>query len=266
MNRLIFGLFLVAVGSMARAETTTGLAIAYEYLTEPGVVPEGGCRLRLESSDESVLVTLPVAEKFAVVDLKAGTWKAKRLGCGVGKVWTLDGISEVALFVKDGSVAYAGSWILELPKIRMVKRSGEAAEETSSKVRFHSRGVSLKALKEWKTTQSVINAFNGKPIDMHEELSGDGGFKLQAAGLKEPENRLASLGSQLTTCADRESTHDPIRAGTLEWKVKYTNGTPMSPTVVKTAPAFRQEFLDCIRSSISKSKVENQSFELTVKY
>jgi hypothetical protein len=59
------------------------LALAYEYQTAPGVVPEGGCRLRLESEGESVLVALPENEKLAVVELKPGIWRAKRLGCGV---------------------------------------------------------------------------------------------------------------------------------------------------------------------------------------
>lgn len=220
----------------------TGVIFAWTIAGSSRLVSEAGCRLRVRhrESGDTVLLKIDTKNPVSVQELKPGTWDAKRLGCGLTRVWDLEGLFRDGFVVKNESISVIGWFVFQFDDRTLVTvREGGRKENTSLAGQL--RGG-------WSGNSTLISGFSGKTIPMKLEAR-DEVVRVKAVGLKNSDQVLQPLLARFQTCASQGMKVDPLRAGTLKMEATYKAGAFTGARTVSQDIALRDDLLQCIRSA-----------------
>lgn len=228
----------------------SGVIFSWAAQGDPQIVSESGCRLRLreDKSGETLFVTLKIGQPLIFQKLKPGHWEVKRLGCGLTKVYDLDGAFADGFTVKAGKVSALGWMVFGFDRRGLqIFREGGRDENTQwlQSLLGHWPKSSSKRESSFPISTNLISGFSGKEIPdgvvMRDEV-----VRLKAKGLRFDESVLQPLAKALQGCAATAMKTDPLRAGEFKMESQYLNGAYRSSKTLSAANALRDEFVVCL--------------------
>lgn len=223
----------------------TGVVFAWTLAGSSRLVSDSGCRLRVRhrESGDTVLLKIETKTPVSIQSLKPGTWDAKRLGCGLTRVWDLDGLFRDGFIVKSESISVVGWFVFEFDDRTLVSvREGGRQENTN---------LAMQLRGGWSGPSQLISGFSGKPIPAKFE-SGDETVHVKAMGLKNSDQLLQPLLARFQSCASQGMKADPLRAGSLKIEANYESGVFTGARTLSQDSALRDDLLQCIRDAHEK--------------
>lgn len=217
----------------------TGVIFAWTLSGSSKLVSEAGCRLRVRhrESGNTVLLKIDAKTPVTVQSLKPGTWDAKRLGCGLTRVWDLEGLFRDGFVVKQDAVSVIGWFVFQFDNRTLVSvREGGRQENNNL-------ASQIKA--SWSGPSTLISGFSGKSIPSKIEIR-DEIVRVKATGLKNSDAVLQPLLTRFQNCASEGMKVDPLRAGTLKMEATYKGGKFVGAKTVVHEHALRDDLLQCI--------------------
>lgn len=229
----------------ASERAQTGVVFAWTIMGSKRLVGDAGCRLRVRNreSGETVLLKIDAKTPVTIQSLKPGTWDAKRLGCGVTRVWDLEGLMREGFIVKPNSISVIGWFIFQFDDRTLVTvREGGRKENSILAHQLRSNGGG------WPSSASaLISGFSGKPIPPADKLtSRDEIVRVKAIGLRDSEAKLVPLLGRFQACASQGMKVDPLRAGSLKMEVTYRNGKFEGAKTSSLDHALRDDLVQCL--------------------
>jgi hypothetical protein len=223
----------------------TGVIFAWSLSGSKKLVGDSGCRLRMRQREtgDTVLLKIDAKNPVSIQALKPGTWDAKRLGCGVTRVWDLEGLMREGFVVKHGSISVIGWFVFEFDERRLVTvREGGRKENTAMAVQL--RTVSG----GWPSNAStLISGFSGKVIPAASKLEArDEVVRVKALSLRDSDTKLLPLLNRFQGCASQGMKVDPLRSGTLKIEVTYKEGKYVGSKTSGGDHALRDDLVQCI--------------------
>lgn len=237
---------VVDVKQWSNAEMAkTGVIFAWSLAGSKKFVGDSGCRLRVRQREtgDTVLMKIDAKNPISIQELKPGTWDAKRLGCGLTRVWDLEGLMREGFVVKANSVSVIGWFVFEFDDRTLVTvREGGRRENTTmaQQLRTVSGG--------WPTGASkLISGFSGKEIPPAGKLEPrDEVVRVKAMSLRDSDAKLLPLLNRFQGCASQGMKVDPLRAGTLKMEVSYRGGKFNGAKSSSSDHALRDDLVQCI--------------------
>ncbi|CAN5717264.1 hypothetical protein BH10BDE1_BH10BDE1_03880 [soil metagenome] len=226
----------------------TGVIFAWTISGSTRLVSDSGCRLRVRNreSGDTVLLKIEAQTPVSVQSLKPGTWDAKRLGCGLTRIWDLEGLFRDGFVVKPGSISVIGWFVFEFDERTLVTvREGGRQENTN---------LAMQLRGGWSGNSTLISGFSGKLIPMKLEPR-DEIVRVKATGLPNSDSVLQPLLSRFQTCASSGMKVDPLRAGTLKMEATYKAGKFVGAKTVAQENALRDDLIQCILEAHEKFNV-----------
>ncbi len=223
----------------------TGVVFAWTIAGSSRLVSDSGCRLRLRhrESGDTVLLKIESKTPVSIQSLKPGTWDAKRLGCGLTRVWDLEGLFRDGFVVKNESISVIGWFVFEFDDRTLVTvREGGRQENTN---------LAMQLRGGWSGASTLISGFSGKPIPSKLEPR-DEIVRVKATGLKNSDHLLQPLLTRFQSCASLGMKVDPLRAGTLKMEATYKRGIFTGARTISQDNALRDDLLQCIRDAHEK--------------
>lgn len=217
----------------------TGVIFAWTLTGSPRLISDAGCRLRVRHRETGDTVLLKIDPKIpvSIQALKPGTWDAKRLGCGLTRIWDLEGLFRDGFVVKQDSISVIGWFVFEFNDRTLVTvREGGRQENTNLAQQL--RGG-------WSGSSTLISGFSGKPIPSRLEPR-DEIVRVKATGLKNSDSILQPLLSRFQSCASAGMKVDPLRAGTLKMEAVYKGGQFAGAKTIVQDHALRDDLIQCI--------------------
>lgn len=234
----------------SHAETSkTGVIFAWTIAGSNRLVSDSGCRLRVRhrESGDTILLKIDAKTPVSVQTLKPGTWDAKRLGCGLTRVWDLEGLFRDGFIVKSESISVIGWFVFEFNDRTLVTvREGGRKENTN---------LAMQLRAGWSGASTLISGFSGKVIPLKLEPR-DEIVRVKATGLKNSDLALQPLLARFQECASMGMKVDPLRAGTLKIESTYKAGVFTGAKTLSQETALRDDLLECIRDAHEKFKLE----------
>ncbi|MDZ4081626.1 MAG: hypothetical protein U1E10_01700 [Bdellovibrionales bacterium] len=223
----------------------TGVIFAWSLAGSKKLVGDSGCRLRMRQREtgDTVLLKIDAKNPVSIQALKPGTWDAKRLGCGVTRVWDLEGLMREGFVVKAGSMSVIGWFVFEFDDRRLVTvREGGRKENTAMVVQLRTVAGG------WPSSAStLISGFSGKVIPPAEKLEvRDEVVRVKALSLRDSDAKLLPLLNRFQGCASQGMKVDPLRAGTLKIEVSYKGGKYAGSKTSGSDHALRDDLVQCI--------------------
>lgn len=222
----------------------TGVVFAWTLTGSSRMVSEQGCRLRVRhrESGDTVLLKLDGRVPVSIQQLKPGTWDAKRLGCGLTRIWDLEDLFRDGFVVKQDSISVIGWFVFAFDERTLVTvREGGREENTRLAQQLVGSGP-----KAWPAgAMKLVSGFSGKDlpskIDLRDEI-----VRVKASGLADSDRLLHPLLAQFQSCASAGMKVDPLRAGTLRLEVMYKGGKYDSVRTASAEHAMRDDFVACL--------------------
>lgn len=239
----------VAPVPSAREGSSSGVLIGVRFNDPDKSLKSSDCRLRVEnqSTRKDAFVPLKPDEAGTYVSLEPGRYIARRLGCGLGKVWNLEDLYTEGFKVEPGRVSYLGKVLLnfkkgELETVRNASRI-ESAEALSVLLPRAPGG----------SEHNLISGFTGKAIT-REMIEGPKreGFDVFALGVNDPDRVLSPILESLKSCGTDETKRDPLRFGQLEYVSVYRQGRFVEFRDRADKNAFSDSFRSCIERALSE--------------
>ncbi len=254
-NPLVFPVVDSSIWS-ASERAQTGVIFAWTIKGSKRMMSDSGCRLRVRNreSGDTVLLKIDAKTPVSIQPLKPGTWDAKRLGCGVTRVWDLEGLMKDGFVVKPNSMSVIGWFIFEFDDRKLLTvREGGRKENSALASELRSRGGG------WPSESvPLISGFSGKSIPSAEKLSPrDEIVRVNASGLRDSEAKLAPLLSQFQGCASQGMKVDPLRAGTLKVEAFYRNGKFEGAKTSSLDHAMRDDLVQCLLQAHETFRVDS---------
>lgn len=217
----------------------TGVIFAWSLAGSPRLISDAGCRLRVRhrESGDTVLMKIDPKTPVTIQSLKPGTWDAKRLGCGLTRIWDLEGLFRDGFVVKENSISVIGWFVFEFDQ-RTLTTVREGGRQENTALAQQLRGG-------WSGSSKLISGFSGKPIPSHLE-SRDEIVRVKATGLKNSDELLRPLLTRFQDCASAGMKVDPLRAGTLKMEATYKGGVFQGAKSVIHDHALRDDLVQCI--------------------
>ncbi len=238
----------------------TGVVFAWTIAGSTRLISESGCRLRVRhrESGDTVLLKIDARTPVSVQGLKPGTWDAKRLGCGLTRIWDLEGLFRDGFTVKNDSISVIGWFVFQFDDRTLVTvREGGRAENTT---------LTQQLRAGWSGASTLISGFSGKTIPLKLE-SRDEIVRVKATGLKNSDQLLQPLLVKFQSCASQGMKVDPLRAGTLRMEASYKAGIFTGLKTLSQDVALRDDLLQCIREAHEKFSLPGQTdFTLETTY
>ena len=229
----------------ASEKSQTGVIFAWTLVGSKRLVGDAGCRLRVRNreSGDTVLLKIDAKTPVTIQALKPGTWDAKRLGCGVTRVWDLEGLMREGFVVKPNSISVIGWFVFEFDDRTLVTvREGGRKENSILASQLRSAGGGWPA-----GASSLISGFSEKPIPTADKLmSGDEIVRVKAIGLRDSETKLVPLLGRFQSCASQGMKVDPLRAGSLKMEVTYRDGKFQGAKTSSLDHALRDDLVQCL--------------------
>jgi hypothetical protein len=230
-----------STGDMAK----TGVIFAWSLSGSKKLVGDSGCRLRMRQREtgDTVLLKIDTKNPVTIQELKPGTWDAKRLGCGVTRVWDLEGLMREGFVVKPGAMSVIGWFLFEFDDRRLITvREGGRKENTAMAVQLRTVAGG------WPTSAStLISGFSGKAIPAASKLEvRDEVVRVKALSLRDSDAKLLPLLNRFQGCASQGMKVDPLRAGTLKIEVSYKAGKYAGSKTSSSDHALRDDLVQCI--------------------
>ena len=224
---------------LGKTAATSGVVFAWTVSGSTGLISDAGCRLRVRhrESGDTVLLKIDPKTPISIQNLKPGTWDAKRLGCGITRVWDLEGLFRDGFVVKPNSVSVIGWFIFEFDEKGLTTVREGGRKENSN--------LALQLRSEWSSSASLISGFSGKSIPLKFE-SQDEIVRVKAQGLKNSESLLEPLLKRFQSCASEGMKVDPLRAGTLKIEASYKAGVFQGVKTGLQDNALRDDLIQCI--------------------
>lgn len=237
----------------------TGVIFAWTLSGPSRLVSDSGCRLRVRNreSGNTVLLKIDAKTPVTVQALKPGTWDAKRLGCGLTRVWDLEGLFRDGFVVKPDSVSVIGWFVFQFDN-RTLVTVREGGRHENGNLASQIRNV-------WSGPSTLISGFSGKAIPAKIELR-DEIVRVKATGLKNSDAILQPLLARFQSCASEGMKVDPLRAGTLKIEASYKGGKFAGAKTVIHDHALRDDLVQCIlgaHETFTVSGVGDFSLETT---
>lgn len=231
---------LVDPARWSSTETSkTGVVFAWSLAGSSRLVSDSGCRLRVRhrESGDTVLLKIDPRIPVSVQSLKPGTWDAKRLGCGLTRIWDLEGLFRDGFVVKSESISVIGWFVFEFDERTLVTvREGGRRENISLAQQL--RGG-------WSGASTLISGFSGKPIPLRLDTR-DEIVRVKATGLKNSDALLQPLLARFQNCASAGMKVDPLRAGALKMEATYKAGAFTGARTLSQDHALRDDLVQCI--------------------
>ncbi|MBN8541468.1 MAG: hypothetical protein J0L82_13835 [Deltaproteobacteria bacterium] len=223
----------------------TGVIFAWSLAGSKKLVGDSGCRLRMRQREtgDTVLIKIDTKNPVSIQALKPGTWDAKRLGCGVTRVWDLEGLMREGFVVKPGAMSVIGWFLFEFDDRRLVTvREGGRKENTAMVVQLRTVAGG------WPSNAStLISGFSGKAIPVATKLEvRDEVVRVKALSLRDSDAKLLPLLNRFQGCASQGMKVDPLRAGTLKIEVSYKGGKYAGSKTSGADHALRDDLVQCI--------------------
>lgn len=232
----------------ATDKAKTGVVFAWTLTGSPRLISDSGCRLRVRErqSRETVLLKIDPRSPVTIQSLKPGTWDAQRLGCGLARVWDLDGLFGDGFVVKPDSISVIGWFVFSFDERTLVSvREGGRQENTNLASQLRSA---------WSGASSLLSGFSGKAIPSKVD-SRDEIVRVKATGLKDSDRILQPLLLRFQSCASAGMKVDPLRAGTLKIEAAYKGGQFAGAKTAVTENALRDDLIQCILNAHETFKV-----------
>lgn len=194
-------------------------------------------RVRNRESGDTVLLKIDTKSPVSIQALRPGTWDAKRLGCGLTRIWDLEGLFRDGFVVKQDSISVIGWFVFDFDERTLVSvREGGRQENTN---------LAMQLRAGWSGGSNLISGFSGKPIPMKLE-SRDEIVRVKATGLPNSNEVLQPLLARFQACASMGMKVDPVRAGTLRLEASYKAGRFTGAKTVAVEHALRDDLIQCI--------------------
>ncbi len=223
----------------------TGVIFAWSLAGSKKLVGDSGCRLRMRQreSGDTVLLKIDAKNPVSLQALKPGTWDAKRLGCGLTRVWDLEGLMREGFVVKAGSMSVIGWFVFEFDDRTLVTvREGGRKENTAMALQLRSVAGGWPA-----SASTLISGFSGKEIPAAVKLEArDEVVRVKATSLRDSDAKLLPLLNRFQGCASQGMKVDPLRAGTLRLEVSYKAGKFNGAKTSGNDHALRDDLVQCI--------------------
>jgi len=238
----------------------TGVVFAWSLVGSKKLVSDAGCRLRLRhrESGNTVLLKVDPSRPVSIQELKPGTWDAKRLGCGMTRVWDLQGLFRDGFTVKANSVSVVGWFVFEFNDRTLVTvREGGRQENSvlANQIRIG-----------WSGTSTLISGFSGKPLPAQIEAR-DEVVRVKATGLANSDELLRPLLQRLQSCVSAGMKKDPLRAGRLKIEANYKAGKFAGAKTASAENALRDDLIQCLTQAHEAFNLSGQSdFKLDTTY
>lgn len=218
----------------------TGLIFAWTIQGSNRLISESGCRLRLRhrESGDTALLNIQAKTPVSIQTLKAGTWDAKRLGCGLTRIWDLEGLFTDGFVVKPDSISVVGWFVFEFDE-RTLKIVREGGREENTRL------ASQLQLGWGSMGSQLISGFSGKPLPAKLEVR-DEIVRVKATGLKNSDEILRPLLTRFQSCATQGIKVDPLRAGLLKIEATYKAGQFTGAKTGLGENALRDDLIQCI--------------------
>jgi hypothetical protein len=218
----------------------TGVIFAWTLAGSSRLVGDSGCRLRVRhrQTGDTVLLKIDSKQPVSIQALKPGTWDARRLGCGLTRIWDLEGLFRDGFIVKADSISVIGWFVFEFNDRTLVAvREGGRTENTN---------LASQLVATWPSTGSqLISGFSGKALPSSIE-SRDEIVRVKASGLDRSDSLLQPLLARFQECASQGMKVDPLRAGTLKFESTFKSGAFSGIRTVGTEHALRDDLVQCI--------------------
>jgi hypothetical protein len=237
---------IVDVGQWSPSDMAkTGVIFAWSLTGTKKLVGDSGCRLRMRQREtgDTVLLKIDTKSPVSIQALKPGTWDAKRLGCGVTRVWDLEGLMREGFIVKQGSMSVIGWFLFEFDDRSLITvREGGREENTAMAVQLRTVGAG------WPSNAStLISGFSGKVIPPAAKLEvRDEVVRIKAFSLRDSDAKLLPLLNRFQSCASQGMKVDPLRAGTLKIEVSYKGGKYAGSKTSGADHALRDDLVQCL--------------------
>jgi hypothetical protein len=220
----------------------TGVVFAWTIAGSNRLVSDSGCRLRVRhrESGDTVLLKIDAKTPVSIQSLKPGTWDAKRLGCGLTRIWDLEGLFRDGFVVKANSISIIGWFVFEFDERTLITvREGGRQENTNLAMQLRSG---------WNGSSTLISGFSGKPVPMKLEPR-DEIVRVKAVGLKNSDEVLQPLLARFQSCASQGMKVDPLRAGTLKMEATYKAGSFIGARTLSKDTALRDDLILCVQQA-----------------
>ncbi len=223
----------------AAERAQTGVIFAWTIKGSQRLISESGCRLRVRhrESGDTVLLKVEANRAISIQPLKPGTWDAKRLGCGLTRVWDLEGLFSDGFQVKPDSLSVIGWFVFEFDD-RTLKTVREGGREENTR-------LASQLLAGWSGGSSLISGFSGKhlpsKVDARDEI-----VRIKPNGLKNSDELLRPLLTRFQSCASQAMKSDPLRGGVLKMEVAYKGGQYAGAKTGLGGHALRDDFVQCL--------------------
>lgn len=223
----------------AAERAQTGVVFAWAIQGSQRLISDSGCRLRVRhrQSGDTVLLKIDAKKPVSLQALKPGTWDAKRLGCGLTRIWDLEGLFTDGFQVKADSLSVIGWFVFEFDE-RTLKTVREGGRDENTR-------LASQLLAGWSGGSSLISGFSGKSLPRHVEVR-DEIVRVKATGLKNSDELLRPLLTRFQSCASQAMKVDPLRAGLLKMEVSYKNGQYAGAKTGLGEHAMRDDFMQCL--------------------
>jgi hypothetical protein len=235
----------VSKPQLPKAGPVSGVLLAHSFVKSGETVSREGCRLRVENLSTKKHYFLVIKPRGPAVfsPLEPGSYRMRRLGCGVTKVWDL---SEIANFdVMPGQVSYIGK------ETFVFDPEGELAEVQKAS-RLESAEALVAALDQvpQAARESLVSGYTLKPITkaMREGELREG-FDVFGQGTSNPNEILAPLVAKLKICSNDAAKIDPLRIGSLKIVALYKDGRFVGIKEKSGENALSDQFVKCIEQA-----------------
>lgn len=243
------------VADLAHASgVETGVLVSYSMTASSKDVRERGCELVLRHTGlgQEVAFLVRTDEKVALLALEPGNYVGLGLLCGGGKKkWRLDHFLEDAFEVEKGKLTYVGHLNLGL-------------DSTGANLQFSvqdrlkdTQGLAAILRAMPKAAQDRVRiAYTQKPVELEATQGASTGFKIKAEKFSKDPGRAQKLDAELVLaelqkCENDDRAEAPVRIGRLELTATYLDGKLQSIEDSKSRHAFRDSFVECVRSALA---------------
>lgn len=252
----------VAASKVGKGQGAVAIAIEWRGVEKAGL--DGvTCRWRVIENEtrQSTFINVRIQDNLAFARLPSGQYQTARLGCGVGRVWELDGIFKEGFQVEASQVSYLGKLIFEFKGREMdTVRKASRAENASA---FESV---LEAAR--RENMNVISGFTGRQIDRQMIEAGElkENFDVHVTGKGASVQTVEPLMKVLRSCANSEGSRDPLRFGKLDYTAVYRQGRFSEMKERREQNAFSDQLRACVERGMMAFHPGLQEIEIRVQY
>lgn len=229
-------------------KSKTGVIFSWTLSGERGVVTQGGCRLRLRErkSGKSSLLKISANQPVGIYSVDPGVWDIQRLGCGLTRMWDIEGLMPEGIVVEEGSLSVLG-WLIFHLENKSLKAVREGSRQNNLALALALQKTFGR--KEKKAQAKLISAFSGKEIPSLQGVTADDTVHVQAVGLNGPQSDLDPLLNRLRDCTKLGMKTDPLRAGLIKIEARYQKGNFQELKKLGEFQALREDLIGCLEAA-----------------